>query len=219
MNDQAKFVCRVYLWTALGVGVTAAFAALGAFTPFALVMQNEWAALILLLLSLALIMVMSNWKSGPAKVAPSAPVSVASFVGLATLNGLCFSSVAHQAATRPGLAGSMVVAFGVATFMFLVMSVVGAVAKHDHQRHHGIAIGGLLALIVAVIANAYLDSDIFGYLISIAGLVLFGWLVVRDSQAAWKSKDHSQGASIWWSLGLYLDFLNIFSLLIGRQRK
>lgn len=108
--------------------------------------------------------------------------------------------------------------------MFGIMAVMGYTTKKDLTSFGRIMSMGLIGIIVAMLINLFLNSDTMGYLISIIGVAVFTGLTAWDVQ---KLKNIGAGVEygeisevdgkklgILGALTLYLDFINIFLLLL-----
>jgi hypothetical protein len=111
-------------------------------------------------------------------------------------------------------------AFGSAAGLFGLMAVVGFTTKTDLTSLGRILLMGLLALIVAMIVNFFMQSSGFDYLISIIGVAIFTGLTAYDVQMIKRISAESDGSesymkmSVIAALNLYLDFINMFLFLL-----
>jgi len=86
----------------------------------------------------------------------------------------------------------------------------------------------LLGFIIASVVNIFLRSEAFYWIITYAGVIIFVGLIAYDSQrikevarAGMENEEGEQKAAILGALRLYLDFVNLFLLLLrifGRRR-
>ena len=120
--------------------------------------------------------------------------------------------------------GTVGLAFGVAAATFTAMSVVGLTTKKDLTSAGPLLLAGLFGLIIASIANAFLQSDAMGWLVSIVGVGIFMGLTAYDSQkikeAATEVLDDPDGQAagrirVVGALMLYLDIINIFLFILS----
>ncbi len=116
--------------------------------------------------------------------------------------------------------GSIVGAFVSAAGMFGAAAVYGAVTKRSLASIGGFAFMGLIGIIIASLVNALLiKSDSLGYLVSIAGVVIFvaltAWHVQKISRGDLAAYTGSmEKGAVLGALSLYLDFINIFLFLL-----
>ena len=123
---------------------------------------------------------------------------------------------------------SIVKAFAVTAVTFGVMSLYGMITKTDLTKMGSMFMMVLIGGIIASVANIFINSGPFGFVISLVLLVVFVGLVAYDTQ---KLKGYFYGtqndvtlqrkSGVLGALSLYLDFVNIFLLILrifGRNR-
>lgn len=106
----------------------------------------------------------------------------------------------------------------VTSLMFGGVSIYGYLTKKDFSKYGGILILGLLGLILSIIINALIGSEIFGYIISIIGVILFLCATIYETSrikinALIEDDKEREKESISDALSLYLSFVNIFLFL------
>jgi uncharacterized protein len=153
----------------------------------------------------------------------SASTATAVFVGYSVLNGLTLSMV-FLAYTSASVAQAFFVTAGV----FGVMTIYGFVTKTDLSRLGNILGMALIGFIIASVVNIFLRSEGLYWIITYAGVLLFTGLVAYDTQKIKQmalsgagDDESGQKLAIIGALKLYLDFVNLFLLLLrvlGRQR-
>lgn len=149
----------------------------------------------------------------------SVPALIGLFMAYAAINGISFSFILLTYTTN-----SVIGCFASAAAMFGIMAVMGYTTKKDLTSFGRIMSMGLIGIIVAMLINMFLNSDTMGYLISIIGVAVFTGLTAWDVQ---KLKNIGAGVEygeisevdgkklgILGALTLYLDFINIFLLLL-----
>ena len=86
---------------------------------------------------------------------------------------------------------------------------------------------GLIGIIIAMIVNWFLNSSMLYYLISSAGVLIFVGLTAYDTQKikniynSYDDEEVSGKKAIMGALSLYLDFINLFIMLLrlfGQRR-
>ena len=112
--------------------------------------------------------------------------------------------------------------------VFGIMTVYGFVTKTDLTRFGNLLGMALLGFIIASVVNLFLRSEGLYWIITYAGVVIFTGLVAYDSQRIKEMARSGAGDSpvaqnmaIMGALRLYLDFINLFLLLLrimGRRR-
>ena len=110
---------------------------------------------------------------------------------------------------------------------FAAMSLYGYTTKSDLSKLGSFLMMGLIGIIIASIVNIFLKSTQMEFIISILGVLIFVGLTAYDTQ---KIKDmYFDGGdsevmakkSIMGALTLYLDFINLFIMLLrvfGQRR-
>ncbi|MFC6253832.1 Bax inhibitor-1 family protein [Secundilactobacillus hailunensis] len=112
-------------------------------------------------------------------------------------------------------------AFVSSATIFIAMAVYGVATKRDLSRVGAQASAALIALIVAFLINILLKSSLIAFVFSIIGVVIFTALTASDSQKMKRiylqsdgSTTTSTGLAIIGAMQLYLDFVNLFILLL-----
>ena len=106
--------------------------------------------------------------------------------------------------------------------MFLAMSIYGTVTKRDLTGMGSFMFMGLIGIIIASIVNLFLASSMLSFVISCVGVIVFTGLTAYDTQ---KLRQFGEAAplddaaavrrgTILGALTLYLDFINLFLMLL-----
>jgi hypothetical protein len=80
---------------------------------------------------------------------------------------------------------------------------------------------GLIGLVIAMLVNIFLQSTMMQFIISIIGVLIFTGLTAYDTQQIKQTYYAGMGAqvekksAIMGALRLYLDFLNLFLMLLS----
>ena len=110
--------------------------------------------------------------------------------------------------------------FLITAITFSGMALLGYTTKKDLSKIRSYLYMALIGLIVAMIVNIFMKSTGFDYVISIIGVLLFTGLTAADIQnikmAYYRSDDEdtSSRKAIAGALSLYLDFINLFIMLL-----
>lgn len=110
--------------------------------------------------------------------------------------------------------------FLVCSSMFLVMCIYGYVTQTDLSRFGNILLMALIGIIIASVVNIFLKSTGLEFAVSILGVIIFAGLTAWDTQKIKLSYDVSDDyevsskKSIIGALSLYLDFINLFLMLL-----
>ena len=113
--------------------------------------------------------------------------------------------------------------FFISAAMFAGMSIWGYTTKADLSRMGSFLIMGLWGIILASLVNVFLHSGGIQFAVSIIGVVVFTGLTAFDTQrikvsyaqfAYAEGPDGAARRSVYDALSLYLNFINLFMLLL-----
>jgi len=110
--------------------------------------------------------------------------------------------------------------FFIAAATFLAMSLFGYTTRSDLARTASFLLMGLVGIIIASIVNVFLASSTVQLAISVVGVIVFVGLTAYDTQRIKEIYLNSDSPAIagkkaiMGALALYLDFLNLFILLM-----
>ena len=113
--------------------------------------------------------------------------------------------------------------FLVTSIAFAGLSIWGYTTKKDISGWGSFLIMGVIGLIVASVINIFLGSPAIMFAVSILGVLIFAGLTAYDTQkikSEYLAMRASQGeeylgkAAIMGALSLYLDFINMFMMLL-----
>ena len=145
----------------------------------------------------------------------SAPTAQLVFWAFAGVMGL---SMSHIFLTYTGTSIARV--FFITSGMFLAMSLYGYTTKRDLSGMGSFLMMGLIGIIIASIVNIFIGSSMMQFIISVAGVLVFVGLTAYDTQgikATYSVHDDgstAQKKAIHGALRLYLDFINMFMMLL-----
>lgn len=213
-QDAASiFLAKVFNWMALGLGITGLVAYGTAATGLAARIINSPLFLIIALGTLGLVFFLS------ARIDKiQASTASALFIGYSVLNGLFFSTIFLRY-TGTSIASTFIITAG----MFGAMAVYGLVTKRDLSGWGSFLFMGLIGLIIASIVNIFLKSPGVYWVTSMIGVFIFTGLTAYDVQKIKRMGEEgimAQGqeaitkGSIMGALALYLDFINLFLMLL-----
>jgi FtsH-binding integral membrane protein len=211
-NVLGRFMNAVYSWMCVGLAVTAAVAWWVSTNPALMkTVLSGGGFLLLLVAEIALVVVISRAVN---KIGATAATAL--FLLFAALNGLTLS-VIFVVYSLPSIGATFLVTAG----MFGAMSVIGFVTKIDLTRIGSFLFMALIGFIIATVVNYFVASTFLGWIITYAGIALFLGLTVYDTQRLKYMAYQVQGnaalaarMSIVGSLMLYLDFVNLFILML-----
>ena len=110
--------------------------------------------------------------------------------------------------------------FFITAATFLAMSLFGYTTRADLARTASFLLMGLVGIIIASIVNVFFASSIVQLAISVIGVIVFVGLTAYDTQRIKEIYLNSDSPAIagkkaiMGALALYLDFLNLFILLM-----
>ncbi len=103
---------------------------------------------------------------------------------------------------------------------FAGMSLYGYTTKRDLSRFGSFLFMGLIGVLIASVVNIFLASSALHFVVSVVGVLVFIGLTAYDTQeikSIYLESDSTEVSSkkaILGALKLYLDFINIFVMLI-----
>ncbi|MDR2268412.1 MAG: Bax inhibitor-1/YccA family protein [Holosporaceae bacterium] len=115
---------------------------------------------------------------------------------------------------------SLVYTFFVASSMFLSMALYGYATQKDLTGWGSFLFMGLIGIIIAGLVNIFLQHQIFDFVISAIGVIVFAGLTAYDMQnikGIYMDSDSAEVGSkkaVIGALNLYLDFINLFLHLL-----
>jgi len=103
---------------------------------------------------------------------------------------------------------------------FAAMSLYGYTTKRDLTGWGSFLFMGLIGIIIAMLVNIFLQSAMMHFVISVIGVLVFTGLTAYDTQRIKEEYYAGDGAdvttkkAISGALRLYLDFINLFIMLL-----
>jgi uncharacterized protein len=214
----SRFLAGVYLVMAVGLAITAVVSSWVS-TNEALMLRiftSPWLAFGLFLLQVIIVVSLS---AAVMRLSPA--VAFLLFLGYAALTGVTISSIFIYYSKS-----TIAYTFWVAAGMFLFSSVIGFFIKRDLS---GIGMFLLLALMGWMFAWVFVwffpSSPGLNQAMNFTGILLFAALTVWDTQrlkmlaAQMEGQRGMGGMIVVGALALYLDFINLFLLLLRASRR
>ena len=208
--STGQFFNAVYAWMAAGLALTA-LVAYWVSTNASPAMFNGGTFIILFIVEIGLVMAISS-----AVQRISATVATAMFLVFAALNGVTLSTV-FLAYTHSSIASTFIVTGGA----FGAMSLYGYTTGRDLTRLGSFLFMALIGLILASVIGMFWHNSMLQLLISYAGVLIFVGLTAYDTQnlkymaqQLGKNGAMAHRMAIVGSLQLYLDFVNLFLMLL-----
>lgn len=209
------FMRSIYNWMAMGLGLTAVISTAITYTPLGGYFFTETGSLVGLGSMIAAFALAIYLQVRIQKLSAQAAAGI--FFVYSALNGIGLSFV--LLAYTPG---SVATAFITTTGMFAGMSLYGLFTKKDLTSWGSFLFMGLIGIIIAMIVNIFIGSSMVNMAISAIGVVIFCGLTAYDTQLFREMGENipqddtvavRRGVVIG-ALNLYLNFLNIFLMLL-----
>ena len=152
----------------------------------------------------------------------SASAAQITFWLFASIMGLSLASIFIQFTGT-----SIARVFFITAGTFGAMSIYGYTTKRDLTKLGGFLFMGLIGIILASIANFFFQSGPLAFAISVIGVLVFVGLTAYDTQNiknmyySGDSEEIGSKKALMGALKLYLDFINLFILLLqlfGQRR-
>jgi FtsH-binding integral membrane protein len=218
-----KFMANVFAWMFLALGISTFFAFLFSgnqailemlYTRTAKGMSMSGLGLFISFAPFIFVLVMSF-----AFARLSAPLLTLFFLLFAATMGMSLSVLLLVYTS-----GSVIGCFSAASAMFGVMAVMGYTTDKDLTSFGRILFMGLIGIVISSVINMFLRSPAFDYLISIVGVAVFTGLTAYDVQKLKRigagleyegtSTNDTKKLALMGALNLYLDFINLFIMLL-----
>ena len=146
----------------------------------------------------------------------SATAATLLFVLYSVVNGATLS-VIFLAYTMTSIASVFFITAGT----FAVMAFIGYTTKTDLTSFGKMLMMGLIGIILATVVNIFIGSSMLNMIVSYVGVVVFVGLTAYDSQKIKNllyqvdnMSEEAQKLALLGSLTLYLDFINLFLMLL-----
>jgi len=215
-----RFMVKVYGWMAAALMVTGFVALLVVSNEslLDLIFGNKLVFYGLILLELVLVGYMAIWVRNM-----TASTATLVFLLYACLNGVTMSFIFLIYTT-----GSIASTFFITAGTFAVMSIYGYTTKSDLSKWGNILFMGLIGIIIASVANMFMNSPVLYWITTYVGVLVFVGLTAYDTQRIKESaaigtedSEEESKAAVMGALTLYLDFINLFLKLLrifGRRK-
>ncbi|MBG3020689.1 Bax inhibitor-1/YccA family protein [Proteus mirabilis] len=208
------FMAQVYGWMTVGLLLTA-FVALYVASSEALlsmIFSSKVVFFGLIIAQLGLVFVLSGMVHKM-----SGAMATSLFMLYSVLTGVTISSV-----LLVYTASSIASTFFICAAMFGALSVYGYTTKSSLTGMGSFLFMGLIGIIIASIVNIFMQSSMMSMVISYAGVLIFAGLTAYDTQKLkdmgneinQEDKENMRRYSIMGALTLYLDFINLFLMLL-----
>lgn len=218
--ETKRFFVKVYGWMSVALiitGLVAVWAASDTYT-IQVLFGNQYVFIGLLLAEFLLVAFLAGWV-----MKMSAQTATLIFILYSLLNGLTFSVIFLVYTID-----SIMITFFITAGTFAIMSLYGFITKTDLTTVGNLLIMALVGLIIASLINLFFQNEVLYWVITYAGVLIFVGLIAYDTQKIKKmnvigneGSEEDKKEAIIGALTLYLDFINLFLLLLrlfGRRK-
>jgi len=218
--ETQRFFVKVYGWMSAALIVTGLVAvAAGSNAEFMnLILGSQYFFIVLLFAELLLVASLVSWIM---KMTSQTAAFV--FLLYSVLNGLTIS-VIFLLFTTDSIASTFFITAGT----FAIMSIYGFFTKSDLTKLGNLLLMCLVGLIIASLINIFYQNESLYWITTYAGVLIFVGLIAFDTQKIKKlnitgneGTETDKKESIIGALTLYLDFINLFLMLLrifGKRR-
>lgn len=207
-----RHMLRVYNYMALGLVLTGAVAFIVGTTPALYVpifsTPLKW---VVMLAPLAFVLIFSFRMQSM-----SASSAQTMFWAFCAVMGLSMASI-FLVFTGTSIART----FFIAATMFGATSLYGYTTKRDLSQFGSFLIMGLIGVVIASVVNIFLGSTMLQFIVSVVGILVFVGLTAWDTQSIKEQyadnfdAESQQKLAVFGAFSLYLNFVNIFQLLLN----
>ncbi|MCK8601254.1 Bax inhibitor-1/YccA family protein [Desulfoferrobacter suflitae] len=210
---QSEFIRRVYNWMGIGLATTALVAMFTASSQsmLQLIFATPMVFFGLIAVELGLVIALSA-----AINRLQASTAALMFFIYSALNGLTLSAI-FLAYTQASIASTFFITAGT----FAAMSIYGYSTKRDLTSWRSFLFMGLIGIILASVVNLFLHSESIYWVVTIGGVLVFVGLTAYDTQKikemayqGFGNAEMERKGAVIGALRLYLDFINLFLLLL-----
>jgi len=209
-----NFVANVFSWMVLGLLITAATAWFGASSNMyeQIIISGGIMRWVIALAPLGFIIAMN---AGLERF--SATTLTLLFIAFSAVMGFSLSYIFFM--FPPGVITNV---FLITAGTFTLMAIAGYTTSVDLSRFGSLLFMGLIGIILASLANFFLQSSGLEYIVSILGVLIFTGLIAYDTQRIkriaagieYSGTTNATKLSILAATSLYLNFINLFLFLL-----
>lgn len=219
--EQARFMTKVYGWMSLALLTSATVAVLVAsnYGLVELIFGNRILFWILIIAQFGAVVTLSA-----AIQKMSSLVATVVFLGYSALTGLTLSSV-FLVYSMASIAST----FLITSLTFAAMSAYGYFTKRDLTTIGNMAMMALIGIVIASLFNIFFQNETVYWVTTYLGVLIFVGLTAYDTQKIKEMNiignegtEEDRKEAIMGALVLYLDFINLFLMLLrifGDRRK
>lgn len=212
-GEQQRFMVRVYNWMGAGLALTGGMAW---FTSTNETILNILTTQPILFFGLLIVEIGLVFYLAARVMNMSESQAMGVFFLYASLNGVTLAPL-FLLYTSASLASTFMVTAG----MFGAMSFYGYTTKKDLTSWGSFLFMGLIGIILASIVNIFMQSSAIYWVVTYAGILIFVGLTAYDTQKIKEMNilgnegtEEDTKEAIRGALSLYLDFINLFLMLL-----
>jgi FtsH-binding integral membrane protein len=211
--EQQRFMVRVYNWMTAGLAITGFMAFYISNSPamMNIIFGNPIIPIALIIAQIGLVF----WLASRV-MQMSASKATGVFMLYAGLTGITFSAI-FMAYTTASIFSTFLVTAGT----FGAMSLYGYTTKKDLTSWGSFLFMGLIGIIIASLVNMFMQSSMMHMIITYVGVLIFVGLTAYDTQKIKEMNilgnegtEEDTKEAIRGALTLYLDFINLFLMLL-----
>lgn len=204
---------KVFAWMCFGLLVTFLTGYVLSLNPTAVINMASsfggWGLLILAIIEIGLVIFLS------ARITKMSPLTAKlSFLLYAFVSGLTFSSIFLVYEIT-----SVLYVFLITSIVFALFAIIGATTKMDLTKIGSYLFMALIAIVICMIINIFMQNSTFDLIISIVAIIIFVGFTAYDVQKLIKlgtlNVMDEDNLAIYGALDLYLDYINLFIHLLS----
>lgn len=210
MIETNKIFPKVFGWMFIGLLMTFITGYVLSLSPFAMEkILGSFGVIIVIIVELALVIFLS------ARITKMKPITAKiSFLLYAFVSGFTFSTIFMTYDMS-----SVMYVFLITAVIFAIFALLGATTKIDLTKLGTFLTMALIAMLICIIVNIFMQSSTFDLIISIVLIIIFIGFTAYDTKTikelAYSNILPEDNLAIYGALNLYLDFINIFLQLLS----
>lgn len=204
----SQYFAAVYKWMTIALGLTTLVAWQAASSEVFInyLMAHSWLGILLIIAQFGLVIGLAGWARKM-----SYTTAIVTFMAYAALTGLTFSVLFLIYTTA-----SIFKVFLVTTLMYGATSLYGYTTSRDLSGMGSFLFMALIGIIIGSVMNFWLASPLIEWMVTFGGIIVFAGLAAYDHQKLkhFALSGGPESLAVTGALHLYLDFINLFLLLL-----
>jgi len=179
-------------------------------TPFGQMLYSTVGLIVMFVATFGLVMLISFMIE---RMSPATALGL--FMLYAALLGVFLSTIFIQYT-----GASITRVFFISAASFGALSLYGYTTQRDLSAFGSFLMMGLIGLLLAMVVNIFWPNGMLGFIISVAGVLIFAGLTAYDTQKIKEMYDANEDGTVtgrkavMGALTLYLDFINLFLFIL-----